>query len=104
VRRRDHIHGLLADPEDPRHGHAKRVMESYEREWLAGQPVLLSMLHCVGLFDRLASGDCLQALRAKPAIRRLTDALVDLSDDQWRRNVERLREVPLLAPVDKIAA
>ena len=30
----------------------------------------------------------------------LTDALVDLNDDKWRRAVARLREVRLLAPVD----
>jgi hypothetical protein len=100
VRRRDRIRGLLADADDPRHGHARRVMESYEREWLAGQPVLLTILHLVGLFDRPASDDCLKALRAKPAIPGLTDALVDLSDDQWRRAVARLREARLLAPVD----
>ncbi len=100
VRRRDHIRGLLADADDPRHDQARRVMESYEREWLAGQPILLAILHCVGLFDRPASGDCLKALRAKPAIPGLTDALVELSDDQWRRAVARLREARLLAPVD----
>ena len=43
-------------------------MELYEKEWLADQPILLAILHCVGLFDRPASGDCLKALRAKPAI------------------------------------
>ena len=69
VRRRDHIRGLLADADNPRHDQARRVMESYEKEWLADQPVLLAILHCVGLFDRPASGDCLEALRAKPAIR-----------------------------------
>ena len=73
-------------------------MESYEREWLADQPILLAILHLVGLFDRPASGDCLRALRAEPAIPGLTDALVDLSDDDWRRAVVRLREVRLLAP------
>ena len=109
-------------------------MESYEKEWLAGQPVLLAILHCVGLFDRPASGDCLEALRASlrlrsrparlsnlakirggeelrvcaalsgrranPAIPGLTDALIDLSDDQWRRAVARLRETRLLSPPD----
>ena len=100
VRRRDHIRGLLADADNPRHDQARRVMESYEKEWLAGQPIVLAILHCVGLFDRPASGDCLTALRAEPAIPGLTDALVDLSDDQWRRNVERLREARLLAPKD----
>jgi hypothetical protein len=100
VRRRDHIRGLLADSDNPRHDQARRVMESYQKEWLAGQPILLAILQCVGLFDRPASGDCLKALRAKPAIPGLTDALVDLSDDHWRRAVARLREARLLAPVD----
>jgi hypothetical protein len=100
ARRRDHIRGLLADSDNPRHDQARRVIESYEREWLAGQPILLAILHCVGLFDRPASGDCLRALRAKPLIPGLTDALVDLSNDQWRHAVARLREVRLLAPVD----
>jgi hypothetical protein len=92
VRRRDHIRGLLAAADNPRHDQARRVMESYEKEWLAGQPVLLSILQLVGLFDRPACGDCLEALRAKPAIPGLTDALVDLNDEQWRRNVELLRD------------
>ena len=101
VRRRDHLRGLVADADNPRHDQARRVMESYEKEWLADHPILLAILHCVGLFDRPASGDCLKALRAKPVIPGLTDSLVDLSDDQWRRAVVRLREVRLLAPVDK---
>jgi tetratricopeptide (TPR) repeat protein len=100
VRRRDHIRGLLGDADNPRHDQARRVMESYEREWLAGQPILLAILHCVGLFDRPASGDCLRALRAAPAIPGLTDGLVGVSDDQWRRAVARLRDARLLAPVD----
>jgi hypothetical protein len=56
VRRRDHIREFFADPENPRHDHAKRVMESYEKEWLADQPVLLAIMHMVGIFDRPASG------------------------------------------------
>jgi hypothetical protein len=85
VRRGDHIRELLADPENPRHDHAKRVMESYETEWLAGQPVPHAIMQMVGLFDRPASGDCLAALRRKPAIPGLTDAIVDLDDGGWRR-------------------
>jgi hypothetical protein len=103
VRRRDHIRAFFADPENPRHDHAKRVMESYEKEWLAGQPVALAMMHMVGLFDRPASGDCLAALRREPAIQGATDALVDLDETQWRRAITRLREVRLLAPEDPAA-
>jgi hypothetical protein len=103
VRRRDHIRGYLADSTNPRHDHARRVMESYEKEWLAGQPVLLAIMHMVGLFDRPASGDCLAALRAEPAIPRLTEAIVGGDESAWRRAVARLREVRLLAQPDPAA-
>ena len=55
-------------------------MESYEKEWLADQPLLLAIMHIVGLFDRPASADCLQALREKPAIEGLTDAIVGIDE------------------------
>jgi tetratricopeptide (TPR) repeat protein len=100
VRRRDHIRAFYADAENPRHDHAKRVMESYEKEWLTGQPVLLGVINMVGLFDRPASGDCLKALRAKPAIGRLTDQIVCLNEGDWQRAVARLRYARLLAPKD----
>jgi len=44
------------------------------------QPVLLAIMHMIGLFDRPAGGDCLDALRAKPAIKGLTDQIVKLDD------------------------
>jgi hypothetical protein len=103
VRRRDHVSGLLADAENPGHGHAERVMKSYEEEWLAGQPVLLAIMLIVGLFDRPASGDCLDALRAKPAIEGLTDEIVNLDDSEWHRAVSRLHDVRLLLPRDPAA-
>jgi tetratricopeptide (TPR) repeat protein len=104
VRRRDHIRVFFADPENPRHDHAKRVMESYEKEWLAGQPVLLAIMHMVGLFDRQASGDCLYALRAKPAIAGLTEQIVGIDKVEWKRAVARLRAARLLAPSDPAAS
>lgn len=103
VRRRDHIGGLVSDEDNPRHGHAKRVMASYEKDWLADQPVLLAIMHLVGLFDRPASGDCLKALRAEPAIAGLTDAIVNLSEDEWQRAIARLCGVHLIAPPDHAA-
>jgi hypothetical protein len=103
VRRRDHIRAFLADPENPRHDHARRVMESYETEWLAGQPVAHAIMHMVGLFDRPASGDCLQALRAEPVIEGLTEEIVTFDEGEWQRAVARLREVRLLAPLDPAA-
>jgi hypothetical protein len=103
VRQRDHIRSLLVDTDNPGHDHAKRVMESYEAEWLVSQPVAHAIMHMVGLFDRPASDDCLTALRAKPAITGLTDQIVALDQGAWRRAVERLREVRLLAPPDPAA-
>jgi hypothetical protein len=103
VRQRDHLRAYSADSENAGHDHAKRVMESYEKEWLAGQAVYQAIMFIVGLFDRPASGDCLRALRKKPAIKGLTDALVNLDADQWRRAVARLREVRLLSPLDRSA-
>ena len=124
ARRRDHIRALIADPENPGHDHAARVMESYEKEWLfdegqtkssgsfaslfrrprpSEKAVMLAIMRIVGLFDWPASGDCLEALRAKPAIEGLTDEIVDLDDDAWRRAVARLREARLLAPLDQTA-
>src|SRR5580693_1136184 len=101
VRRRDHIRNLVhSDKDNPRYDHAKRVMESYEKEWLAEQPVLLAIMHLAGLFDRPASADCLTALRGNPAIKGLTDRIVTLDENEWQRAVARLREVRLLAPVD----
>lgn len=42
VRRRDHIHAYFADGENPRHDHARRVLEAYEKEWPDGQSPELS--------------------------------------------------------------
>jgi TIR domain/AAA ATPase domain len=103
VRRRDHIRAFFSDSDNPRHDHARRVMESYEREWLVGRPVLLAIMHIVGLFDRPASGNCLNSLRAKPIIIGLTDEIVELSDIEWQRAVARLREARLLVPIDPSA-
>jgi hypothetical protein len=127
VRRRDHVRSspLFADPENPRHDHARRVMESIETElfsvalgrkptsWFArffrGRPahsensIELAIMYMVGLFDRPASGDCLAALRRKPAIAGLTDAIIDLDETKWRHAIARLRDARLLAPQDPAA-
>jgi hypothetical protein len=51
VLRRDHIRGLLSDKEIPGHEHAKRVMESFEKQWLNDEPVLLAIMLGSGLID-----------------------------------------------------
>jgi tetratricopeptide (TPR) repeat protein len=98
VRRRDHIRAYLADPASPLHDHARRVMESFEKEWLADQPVLLAIMQVVGLFDRPATRKSLFALRKGPAIKGLTEIIVGLDDKKWNRAVARLREAKLLSP------
>lgn len=103
VRRRRNIKGWFGDPAVPGAHGATLVMESYEKEWLADQPLLLAIMHIVGLFDRPASANCLKALRKKPAIEGLTDAIVGIDDASWRHAVARLREVRLLSPPDKNA-
>lgn len=100
IRRRDHIRAFFGDAENPRHDHAKRVMESYEAEWLADQPVMRAIMNMVGLFDRPATDDCLRALGKEPVIIGLTDSIVGLDEGRWQRAVNRLREVHLLAPAD----
>jgi hypothetical protein len=78
---------------------AFKVMIAYER-WLNSAGLErqreLALLRLTGLFDRPMSRDCLQALRALPAIPGLTDALVRLKDTQWNIALKRLVEVDLL--------
>ncbi len=82
-------------------GHARRVMESYER-WLGEGPEL-SILRLLGLFDRPAEAGALAVLRQAPVLPGLTDALFHgeeqhspLSDRDWDRAVTKLRYARLL--------
>jgi TIR domain len=78
---------------------AFKVMIAYER-WLSSagpeRQRELALLRLTGLFDRPMSRDCLQALRAEPAIPGLTDKLVKLKDAQWNVAEKRLADVDLL--------
>jgi hypothetical protein len=100
VRRRDRVRAFRAGEDAAGHDHARRVMESYEREWLKDQPVLRAIIDILSLFDRPASGDCLNALRKEPAIKGLTDVIVGLDDEAWNAAVSQLREVRLIDPID----
>ena len=95
VRRRDHIRAFLPMSDNPRHDHARRVMESYEKEWLTGRPLLLLIMYMVGLFDRPADNACVVILRDEPLIFGL---ITNFDDADWNRAVSRLRETRLLAP------
>jgi hypothetical protein len=79
---------------------AFKVMIAYERWLRSGPPDRqreLAVLRLTGLFDRPMAQSCLQALRAEPAIPGLTDALVELTQQQWNIAVKRLSEVELLS-------
>jgi serine/threonine protein kinase/predicted ATPase/DNA-directed RNA polymerase specialized sigma24 family protein len=97
LRRRKEVSEHLAD--DVRQGvHARKVMESYQT-WFGEGPEL-SILRMLGLFDRLADEKALRALLAPPAIRGVTESLVDLSPTEWRTRLARLRRARLLSGED----
>jgi tetratricopeptide (TPR) repeat protein len=108
IRKRDTVH--LADAEKEYqndatrpYGHAFKAMEAYEK-WFAGAGEKglrqLAILRLLGLFDRPASKDCLEALRAAPLIAGLTEALVGLNPREWKLVLSRLQEISLLAVQD----
>jgi tetratricopeptide (TPR) repeat protein len=78
---------------------AFKVMIAYERWLQSAGPKRqreLAILRLTGLFDRPMPRDCLQALRAEPAIAGVTDSLVALKDAQWNIATKRLSEIDLL--------
>jgi len=87
---------------DTQGGHAFKMMKAYE-DWLASAGEKgrrqLAILRLLGLFDRPADPGCLHALRAPPAISRLTNTLADLADRYWEAAVSDLEELQLLARV-----
>jgi tetratricopeptide (TPR) repeat protein len=85
------------------HDQARRVVEAFDREWLRREPALRGILFIVGLFDRPAQAAWIKALRAKPVIDGLTEAIADLDDSAWRTAIARLREVRLLDPEDSLS-
>lgn len=93
IRRRKDIENLF---DDTRFGDAaERVIAAYER-WL-GEGVEVSILRLLGLFDRPADLEALDALRNPPAISGLTESLQGLSAREWNQAVAKLRRVELLA-------
>lgn len=55
----------------------------------------LAVLRLLGLFDRPADADCLQALR-RPPIRGLTEAIAHLNDAEWNDTLNSLESARLL--------
>jgi len=98
IRRRDRIDLQKADAEI-QGGHAFRAITAYVN-WLIQDSEEsrreLALLSLLGLFDRPATADCLEALRRSPAIPALTEPLVDLAGDDWELTLSALRDSMLL--------
>jgi tetratricopeptide (TPR) repeat protein len=107
ILRRDRMKLADADAEyknDPTrsYGHAFKAIEAYET-WFAAGDVLarrqLAILRLLGLFDRPAPADCLQALCEGP-IPGLNDDLVGVSEKDWNTALGRLEEINLVGVSD----
>ncbi len=98
IRKRDLVELEEADA-DEQGGHAFRVMDAYVR-WFESEGEkgkrALAMLRLLGLFDRVATSDCLAALLKAPAIMSLTEALVGISEAQRNMTFTRLEAAQLL--------
>lgn len=95
IRKRDLIPALME--EEKNGGHARRVMESYERWFAEGNKPELDILYLLGLFDRPASQEAIEVLRAEPAIPGLTDRLANISFPKWKTSLQHLRDLCLIA-------
>ncbi len=93
IRKRDRIPHLTK--ERIQGGHARRVMEAYEK-WL-GQSAEKDILYMMGLFDRPAEVGAIEALKVDPVIPGVTDQLQQLSEEDWNRALFNLRAAHLLA-------
>ena len=96
IRERDKIPRLAKEPKEG--GHAERMMRAYD-SWFDGEPEQ-NILRIIGLFDRPAPGDAIEAVRAEPVIESLTSELVGVSHDEWQFAVQNLRAARLLPKVD----
>ena len=104
IRRRDLIKLEEADAE-VQGGHAFRVMDAYVQSFETGGKTeadnakgrrALALLQLLGLFDRPATADCLNALWQPPAIDGLTEPLVGLSEAHRNLSLKRLENAKLL--------
>lgn len=88
------LHSSRSGP--PGAGHVRRILESYDH-WLMGNDSMAAVLRVVGLYDRPADPDSLSALRSRPVIDGLTDAID--SEASWNQAVEDLKALRLLTSV-----
>jgi hypothetical protein len=116
IRRRDLIKLEEADAEE-QGGHAFHVMDAYVQAFESGTGVppvnqradhgqdaratlngrrALALLRLLGLFDRPATADCLEALWKGEAIAGLTEPLMGSSEAQRNMSLKRLEDARLL--------
>jgi tetratricopeptide (TPR) repeat protein len=76
--------------------HPRRVMAAFAARFGDGPEV--ELLRMLGLFDRPAGAEEIAALRAAPPIPGLTAHVQGLSEGEWLRLLEQLRETGLVAP------
>ncbi len=105
IQQRDRIEKLTED--ETHGGHARRVMESYEKVFLRKKNFFSksygpewSVLHILGLFDRPATKEAIAVIRAKPAIKGLTNKLKRISEKDWQKALNHLRALRLIAEKD----
>lgn len=92
VSERSKVGPVLYD--DVKGGQARRAMAAYDR-WFRPGPER-AVLRLLGLFDRPAPGAALQALRVKPMVPGLNEALGTLTNGEWKQVIARLRRAGLV--------
>ena len=97
IHKRDKIKQLTNEQEQGKH--ARRVMAAYEN-YFKGKPEL-NTIYMLGLFDRPAEREAIEAVKTKPPIKGLTSKLTNLSDMEWKYTLRHLREAQLLAPEEE---
>jgi tetratricopeptide (TPR) repeat protein len=109
IRKRDKIPKLTK--ERSQGGHARRVMEAYEKwfqklpEWkflrrfkrFCHSTTELNILYLMGLFDRTAEKGAIEALKMEPSIPGVTEQLQELSEEDWQYALINLRDANLIA-------
>ena len=78
-------------------GHARRIMASYG-QWLErhGRLAELAVLRVIGLFDRPATPDAMNALLANASLGSAMAEFSHVGSDEWNRCIEALRGMGLL--------
>ena len=89
------IPALDLPPDQQKDEAPRRMIDTLARKLDTGPE--LNVLRMLGLFDRPADKDSLDALRAEPVIVGLTDHLGITQEANWLRAVQRLRQYKLLA-------